>query len=266
MFTALIIGIIGAIFSGFIAGLLGLGGGAILVPLFFFLLPFLELGEHLKNVAVGTTMACIIFTTLASAYAHYKRRGIDFDILPSWGIVHFVGAFIGAMYAVGISENTVRFLYIVSASIVVLYRLFKPTRVVFSPASVKRGGLVFPLVIGWLSPTIGLGGGFNVQALPLFGVAVKQAVAIASVVGIIVAIPSTAVYIVKGWQYMDTLPPYSLGYVNVGLVAIVAPITMISAMLSARLTYVFSHLQINTIACVVNLILIAYMGWGVLGT
>ena len=261
MLTAVIVCIIGAILSGLIAGLLGLGGGAVLVPLFFFLLPLFDVSEHIKNIAVGTSLMCIIFTSISSIYSHYKKQGIDFKIVPPWGALHFMGAIFGATVAIGLSENSVRIVYVIATTLLVLYRLSHPNRAWFSYKAIFRGGLPFPFLSGWLSSTIGIGGGNNVQALALFGVPIKNAVATSSVMGMAIAIPATSVYIIHGWQHMDSLPAYSLGYVSLPLVAVTVPISMTVANYAARMTYMFKPLYLNTMSCLLGLFLSLQMGW-----
>ncbi len=262
MLTAIVITIVGAILSGLIAGLLGLGGGAVLVPLFFFLFPLFDFSLHLKNVAIGTSLMCIIFTSVSSIYSHHKKRGIDFRVVPSWGALHFVGAMVGAFVAVGISETSVRIVYIVSTLALVTYRLVQPNRALFAYKNLFRWALPMPFLSGWLSSTIGLGGGNNVQMLALFGVPVKNGVATASVMGLLIALPGASVYIIEGWQYMDDLPPYSLGYVNMLMVAVIVPITMVTASIAARITYMFKPLHLNTLSCVLGLLLSLRMAYG----
>ncbi len=262
MLIAVIICIVGAMLSGIIAGLLGLGGGAVLVPLFFFLFPLFDYTDHLKNIAIGTSLMCIIFTSVSSIYSHHKKKGIHFPVLPSWGGLHFIGAVVGAFIAVGISETAVRIVYVVATLILVVYRLFQPNKALFPYKALFSWALPMPFLSGWLSATIGLGGGNNVQMLAVFGVPIKNAVATASVMGLLIAVPATVVYIIEGWQYRDTLPPYSLGYVNILMVAVIVPISMVTANIAARVTYMFKPLHLNTLSCVVGILLSLRMAYG----
>ncbi|GAA4166412.1 sulfite exporter TauE/SafE family protein [Shinella granuli] len=219
---ALVLGLVGCV-SGFLAGLLGVGGGIIVVPVLYHVLAFFEVDPALRaHIAVGTSLATIIPTSFQSIRAHRARGAVDTDLLKLWGPFVAVGVMIGVLIAAYAPGETLTAIFGFVAAIVAAYMLF--TREGWHPIGslpAKPGQAAMATGIGTISTLMGIGGGtLTVPTLSVCSYPVRRAVGTASVIGLIIALPGTLGYIVNGWG-KEGLPVYSLGYVNIaGMVAI----------------------------------------------
>lgn len=220
---ALVLGLVGCL-SGFLAGLLGVGGGIIVVPVLYHVLAFFEVDPALRaHIAVGTSLATIIPTSFQSIRAHNARGAVDRQLLRLWAPFVAVGVVIGVFVAAYAPGQALTAIFGVVAAIVAAYMLF--TREGWHPIAslpAKPAQAAMATGIGTISTLMGIGGGtLTVPALSICSYPVRRAVGTASVVGLIIAVPGTLGYIVNGWG-KEGLPPYSLGYINVtGMVLIV---------------------------------------------
>lgn len=219
---ALVLGLVGCV-SGFLAGLLGVGGGIIVVPVLYHVLAFFEVDPALRaHIAVGTSLATIIPTSFQSIRAHRARGAVDTNLLKLWGPFVAVGVMIGVLIAAYAPGETLTAIFGFVAAIVAAYMLF--TREGWHPIGslpAKPGQAAMATGIGTISTLMGIGGGtLTVPTLSICSYPVRRAVGTASVIGLIIALPGTLGYIVNGWG-KEGLPVYSLGYVNIaGMVAI----------------------------------------------
>ena len=228
--------------AGIISGLLGVGGGIVIVPVLFFVFIGLDIEEEVRmHVAVGTSLATIIFTGFMSARSHWKKGSVDTDLLKRWGPAVAFGVIVGTVIGGNVSGEVLTIVFAVVAAIVAINMAFKP-----SEASQKREMPKSPLkellgtIIGLFSVMMGIGGGtLSVPILSFFAYPIRKAVGTASAIGLIIAIPGTIGYIWFGLGVED-LPPFSLGYVNLaGLIAII-PASMLTAPLGARIAHSIS--------------------------
>ncbi|WP_018632616.1 sulfite exporter TauE/SafE family protein [Neomegalonema perideroedes] len=227
------------VFAGLIAGLLGIGGGAVLVPAFYYV--FSALGfpqDHLMHVAVGTSLATIVFTSQRSVRTHSGKGAVDWELLKAWAPWVAGGAALGGLVAGSLDT---RGLMIVFGSLALLTSaqmgLGNPkTRLGEAPPA---GGIraAWGLGLGFLSALMGIGGGaFGVAILSLYGVAIHRAIGTASGFGFIIALPSMLLFILTGWGEPNR-PPYSLGYVNIPAFLLITPLTALLAPYGARLAH-----------------------------
>lgn len=227
------------LFAGFIGGLFGVGGGAVIVPALYYVFSALGIDEGVRmHVAVGTSLSTIVSTSWRSLSAHRKAGAVDADILKSWTPWIALGAMLGAV-AAGFAD-THALLIVFGAGLVVValqMGLADPNWRVAAelPAGAARAGLGG--AIGFFSAMMGIGGGaFGVTLMTLCGRPIHRAVATASGFGAAIALPATLGFMVAGWGRAGT-PPWSLGYVSVpGFVALAA-LTAITAPLGARLAH-----------------------------
>jgi len=222
--------------GGFIAGLLGVGGGIVIVPALFFLLTALDVSEAIRmHVAVGSSLSTIVVTSLISARSHNKRGTVDFDLLKEWGPGVVVGVFAGSAVAAFIDGETLTGIFAVIAFIMAFYMAFGRSewRIAERP---PRGlvGYTMSSVIGAISALMGIGGGtLSVPLLSLFNFPIHRAVGTAAAIGCLIGIPGTLGFMIAGWGEPD-LPRFSIGYVNLLALALVMPTSMIFAPLGAR--------------------------------
>ena len=228
--------VIGA-FAGVLAGLLGVGGGIILVPAFFY--AFQGLGfdsPQLMQLSLGTSLATIIVTSVRSVLAHHKKGAVDWDILRSWAPGIVLGAVIGFFIAASLRSSTLQMIFGVLAIIVGLYMTFGKAHWRVGDAMPKGlARMILSPVLGFLSVLMGIGGGsFGVPTMSLYSVPIHKAVATAAGFGVIIAVPSVIGFLTVD---MAVAPPYSVGAVNLVAFGLVIAMTMITAPWGAALAH-----------------------------
>lgn len=228
-----------AITAGVMAGLLGVGGGIVLVPVLFWILSATDFAADISmHMAVATSLATIIFTSISSARAHHKRGAVDKDLLRRWAPGIILGALSGGLAAKYINGDGLRAIF-GFIGVLVAINMATPKTLVISdrlPASSAVHGAI-SYVTGFFSALMGIGGGtLSVPLLVAFSVEVRRAVGTASSFGILIAVPAVIGFIVAGWSIPDR-PPLSLGYVNLPAAAIILPFTVGFAPLGAKIAH-----------------------------
>ena len=222
--------------SGFLAGLLGVGGGIIIVPVLYVVLAAFEVDEDLiPYIAVGTSLATIIPTSFQSIRAHRVKGAVDGALLKWWGPFIAVGVVIGVAIARIADGEVLTLIFGLVALLVAAHMLFTPEGTSLTEQLPARPiqSLVATLV-GTVSTLMGIGGGtLSVPILSLFNFPVRRAVGTASVIGLIIAVPGALGFAFNGWGEAD-LPPFSLGYVNLAGFVLIAALSMVFAPLGAR--------------------------------
>jgi len=243
-----IAGLIGAgLFAGFVGGLFGIGGGAVLVPALYLMFTALGVDEAVRmHVAVGTSLSTIISTSWRSLAAHTKAGAVEFDVLKTWGPWIALGALVGAALA-GVA-NTEALLIVFGGGLLLIalqMAVSTPNWRVFNDLPRGPARAATAVGIGVLSAMMGIGGGaFGVTVMTLCGRPIHQAVATASGFGAAIALPATLAYIVTGWG-RDGLPPWSLGFVSAPGFVVLALLTAITAPIGARLAHRLPQAQLK---------------------
>lgn len=229
---------IGAV-AGVLAGLLGVGGGIILVPAFFYAFSVLGYdGPQLMQVCLATSLATIIVTSARSVLAHNRRDAVDWGILQSWAPGISIGAILGVIVAAGLRSGTLQAIFGLLAFCVGIYMIFG--RAHWRLGDAMPGGprrAAMSPVIGFLSVLMGIGGGsFGVPLMSLHAVPIHRAVATAAGFGAAIAVPS-----VTGFLLLEVAPegrpPFTLGAVNGPAFLIVIAMTLLTAPLGAKLAH-----------------------------
>lgn len=236
--------------SGFMAGLFGIGGGAILVPVFYecFRLVGVPL-EVRMPLCIGTSLAIIIPTSLSSFRAHYKRGAVDMDILKLWWVPIVIGVLAGSVTARFAPERLFKIVFVMVA-------WSAATRLLLARDGWKFGDTIptgflmraYGFVIGLLSTLMGVGGGLFANLLMTFyGRPIHQAVATSSALAVLISIPGALGYVYAGWPVAARFPdvaalqlPFSLGYVSLIGALLVMPTTLITAPLGVKLAHALS--------------------------
>jgi uncharacterized membrane protein YfcA len=224
------------VFTGITAGLLGVGGGIIIVPVLFHLLTDLGIGEDVRmHVAVGTSLATIIATSIVSLRAHRKRGNVDSTLIKAWGPAIFVGVLAGTALASAVRGPVLIAVFATVALVVALYMAFwNPLHVFSQTLPGGAGKHAMAGTIGMISSMMGIGGGtLGVPVLTLFGFPIHRAVGSAAALGLIIGIPGTLAFVASGWDAAGR-PPYSVGYVNLLALAMILPTSMCFAPFGAR--------------------------------
>lgn len=227
--------------TGIAAGLFGIGGGFIVVPALLAIFNFLGVDPSLSaHMAIGTSLATIILTSLRSVYAHSKKKAVDFQILKSWSPWIVLGVLLGLFFASDANGDTLVTVFglgVLALSVNFLFpRMFSGIRI----SDHMPGGGVLALLatfLGGISALLGIGGGtIAVLTMTLCGRPIHQAIATAAGFGAIIAIPGAIGFAVMGLGVENT-PPGSIGYVNlIGLIAI-ASTSVLTAPLGASLAH-----------------------------
>jgi uncharacterized membrane protein YfcA len=226
------------LFSGFVAGLFGIGGGAVIVPVLILLFDALGYGESAAHVAIATSLATIILTSARSVWAHHQRGAVDWAVVSGWAPWIVVGAVLGQLATGALSGGALRGIFGGLALILAAQLFFgRPDWRLADdlPGGAGRAGLGG--LIGSLSAIMGIGGGtFGVSLMTLCGRAMHQAVATAAGFGVMIGLPGAVTAIVVGWGRAD-LPPFSLGHVNLAAFALMSAFTVMTAPVGARLAH-----------------------------
>ena len=224
-------------FAGVLAGLLGVGGGIILVPAFFYV--FSALGydsPQLMQICLGTSLATIIVTSLRSVLAHNKKGAVDWEILKTWVVGIAIGAALGVAVASTLRSDVLQAIFGGLAICVGLYMAFGSAEWRLGPQ--MPGGVlraVLSPVLGFLSVLMGIGGGsFGVPTMTLFGMPIHRAVATAAGFGVIIAVPSVIGFLLVD---IDVAPPFTVGAVNFLAFGLIVSMTMITAPWGAALAH-----------------------------
>lgn len=225
--------------AGLLAGLLGVGGGIVIVPVLSLVFDMLGYpGDVAMHVAVGTSLATIIPTSIASMRAHHKRGAVDIALLRQWGPAMFVMAGAGGFAARYVGGDTLKLVFACVALVVGLNMLL-PKRLVLAERLPQgaAGRLGLPGFIGFVSSLMGIGGGtLSVPVLTSFSYPVHKAVGTAAAFGLIIAVPATVGFIWSGVGVAGR-PDLSLGYVNLLAAGLIFPITMVVARTGASLAH-----------------------------
>jgi len=201
-------------FAGFIAGLFGVGGGLTLVPLLYMLFAAQDFPPaHVMHLALGTSMATIVFTSIASMRAHHAHGAVRWDIVRSMAPGLMLGTLGGSFIASSVPTRPLAMMFtaIVYYASVQMMLDFKPKPSRNLPG--QLGLLLVGVAIGLVSSLVSAGGGFmSIPFMVWSNVAIHQAVGTSSALGFPIAIAGVVGYIVSGWHAAG-LPPFSLGYV-----------------------------------------------------
>lgn len=223
--------------AGVIAGLLGVGGGIVLVPAFFYAFSALGYGsDQLMQVCLATSLATIIVTSIKSVRTHNKRGAVDWGILKGWAPWIAIGALLGVVAASGLKSVVLQGIFGCVGLIVGLYLAFGRESWRLGeemPKGAPRG--ITGSIIGFLSVLMGIGGGsFGVPLMTLFNVPIHRAVATAAGFGVTIAAPS-----VIGFLFVPIAdaPPFTLGAVNLPAFALVVAMTMITTTWGVKLAH-----------------------------
>lgn len=236
MFVLLVV--IGA-FAGVLAGLLGVGGGIVLVPAFFYAFQTLGYdGPQLMQMCLATSLATIIVTSVRSVMSHNKKGAVDWDILRSWAPGIAVGAVLGVLVAASLRSVVLQALFGCLGIVIGLYLAFGRQEWRLGPEMPKgvTRAVLSPMV-GFMSVLMGIGGGsFGVPLMSLYATPIHRAVATAAGFGVLIAVPS-----VIGFLFLeieaDKRPPLTIGAVNLVAFAIVIAMTLITAPWGVKLAH-----------------------------
>lgn len=241
--------------TGLLAGVFGVGGGALAVPVLYELFTYIDVPEEVRMpLCVGTSLAIIIPTSIRSFRAHRAKGAVDMSILRIWAIPVVLGVVIGSVIARYAPAELFKAVFVAVAGVSALRLLLGKDSWNFGTEMPKRGlMIVYGWIIGLLSALMGIGGGqLSSLFMAFYGRPIHQAVATSSGLGILISIPGALGYIYAGWPRAAEYPevaalqfPLALGFVSlIGLIAFV-PTSTLAAPLGARLAHTLSKRQLE---------------------
>jgi len=233
--------IVGAgILVGILAGLFGIGGGAIIVPVLYEVFRVVEVPEDVRmQMCIGTSLAIIVPTTIRSYLAHKKRSAVLPEVVRMWAVPAVAGVALGALTASVAPASVFKVAFVVFVLFISAKMLLGSDR--WNLGSELPGRPVMTLigfVMGLFSSLVGVSAGaVSNSVLTLYGRTMQQAVATSAGVGVPITVAGTIGYMLAGWRHMAALPPLSIGFVSLIGFALMAPVSSYTASYGVRLAH-----------------------------
>ena len=231
---------IAAAIAGFMAGLLGVGGGIIMVPALYYAFTVLDFDIVTRmHLSVGTSLAIIIPTSIISTKTHIEHDAVDFKMIKSFGIFILLGVIIGTFLAVNLKTPALVLFFSIFALMVGLFFIFLREQLVENPKKISNFiKNLSGVIIGFISVPLGIGGGsLMVPFMRTFGYDLRKSIGTAAAVGFLIATSGTITMIIGGNLIDNINTPFSVGYINLLGFAVFVPVTMITARLGAKTVY-----------------------------
>ena len=226
--------------AGFMAGLLGVGGGIIIVPALYYAFTVLDFDIATRmHLSVGTSLAIIIPTSIISTKTHVEYDAVDFKLIKSFGIFILFGVIGGTFLAVNLKTPAFVLFFSIMAFIVGLFFIFFREQLLKNPKMISDSAKnISGIIIGFISVLLGIGGGsLMVPFMRTFGYDIRRSIGTAAGVGFLIAVFGT-ITMITGGKIVDNInTPYSLGYVNLLGFLVFVPVTMIMARVGAKAVY-----------------------------
>jgi uncharacterized protein len=238
-------GVVGAgMLTGLMAGLFGIGGGAVIVPVLYEIFRILGVPDAVRmQLCVGTSLAIIVPTAIRSALAHRAKGAVDNHVVKLWVLPALSGIVIGSAIAAFAPPAVFRLAFVVIAGAIALKMLFGQNgwRIADDfPGQPAMSG--FGLIIGLASSLMGISGGSVSNVIQTFyGRSMHQAVGTSSALGVPISIAGAIGYAFAGWPHQAQMPPFSIGFVSLVGVIVMAPVSTLVAPYGARLAHALSR-------------------------
>ena len=226
--------------AGFMAGLLGVGGGIVMVPALYYAFTVLDFDIVTRmHLSVGTSLAIIIPTSIISTMTHKEYDAVDFKMVKSFGVFILAGVIGGTFLAVNLKTPALVLFFSIFALMVGLFFIFLREKLVDNPkqisAIVKN---ISGVIIGFISVPLGIGGGsLMVPFMRTFGYDIRKSIGTAAAVGFLIAVTGTITMITGGKIIDNVNTPYSVGYINLLGFAVFVPVTMVMARIGAKVVH-----------------------------
>ena len=224
-------------FAGILAGLLGVGGGIVIVPVLFFVFQGFGVSpESAMVVATATSLATIIPTSISSIRSHNQKGNVDFDLLKRWAVFIFIGVLAGSWLVTRVNGTWLTALFGVIATLSALNMLFRSGKsALFKSLPGNAGQAIMGSSIGFFSSIVGIGGGtISVPILTFYNYPAHKAVGTAAAIGLIISLPGAATMLILGQSPADA-PIGTFGLVNLVAFLCIVPLTVLFAPIGASL-------------------------------
>ena len=226
--------------TGVLAGIFGIGGGTVIVPVLYETFRLMGVPEEVRMpLCVGTSLAIIVPTSIRSFAGHLRKNAVDMDVLKIWLWPVVLGVVLGGYIAAFAPAWLFKAVFIVVACLSAFKLLFgRESWRLAADLPGKWAMRTYGAVIGAASALMGIGGGvLSNMVMTLHGRPIHQAVATSSGLGVIISIPGVAAYIIAGWSKMSLLPPFSTGFVSLIGAALMIPTSILAAPWGVRIAH-----------------------------
>ena len=228
--------VLAAIPAGFFAGLFGIGGGLITVPFLFYIFEALDLNQsYIMHLAVGTSFAIIIPTSIVSVFTHHKFKAVDFNIVKGYGFFVINGVVLGTIFATTLKTKSLILFFSIVLIILGFYMLFLKEKKKNIKIKIKlRLKIILGFLVGFISAPMGIGGAImNVSILKFFGHSINKAIGSSAAIGFLIAVFGAIGFYISG-NYLKSDIPLSIGFINIPAFLIFVPITTFMARIGAK--------------------------------
>lgn len=235
--------------TGLLAGLFGVGGGAVIVPVLYEVFRLMHVPEEVRmQLCVGTSLAIIIPTSIRSFRAHRRLGNLPVGILRRWALPIIAGVVIGGLIAAVAPPAVFKAAFVVVATLLAI-------RFLFGSGGWKLGEelprshvlmTIYGLIIGLYSALMGVGGGaVSTVILTLYGQPILTAIGLSAGVGVLISVTGALSFMVAGLQHQALMPPLSIGYVSLIGFVLMAPVTSLVAPIGARIAHTMSKRKLE---------------------
>ena len=234
-----VLGVAAAV-AGFLAGLLGVGGGIIMVPALYYAFTVLDFDIVTRmHLSVGTSLAIIIPTSIISTKTHMEYDAVDFKMVKSFGIFILFGVIAGTFLAVNLKTAALVLFFSIFAFIVGLFFIFLREKLLENPKEISDlVKNISGIVIGFISVPLGIGGGsLMVPFMRTFGYDIRKSIGTAAAVGFLIAVSGSITMILGGKIINNVSTPFSIGYINLLGFLVFVPVTTVMARIGAKAVY-----------------------------
>jgi len=254
-------GILGAgVVSGILAGLFGIGGGAVIVPVLYDVFRVLGVADDVRmQLCVGTSLAIIVPTNIRSYLAHRAKGAVDDRVVRLWVVPALAGTAIGAVAAAFAPPTVFRLAFVVIAAVIALKLLFgRDSWRLGDDFPGQPAMSVFGVLVGLASALMGVSGGSVSNMIQtLYGRSIHQAVATSAALGVPLSIAGTLGYVIAGLPRQAMMPPLSLGFVSLIGIAVMAPVSTLVSPYGARLAHALPRRRLEVAFAIFLLVVCA---------
>ena len=231
---------VAAAVAGFMAGLLGVGGGIIMVPALYYAFTVLDFDVLTRmHLSVGTSLAIIIPTSIISTKTHMEYDAVDFKMVKSFGVFILIGVILGTFLAVNLKTPPLVLFFSIFAFLVGLFFIFLREKLVENPKTISNMiKNLSGIIIGFISIPLGIGGGsLMVPFMRTFGYDIRKSIGTAAAIGFLISVSGAITMIIGGKIINNVNTPFSVGYINLLGFIVFVPVTMVMARIGAKVVY-----------------------------
>jgi uncharacterized membrane protein YfcA len=232
--------IAGGIVTGILAGLFGIGGGGVIVPVLYEVFRLMDVPDTVRmQLCIGTSLAIIVPTTVRSYIGHKKRGAVIPQVVRIWTLPAIAGVAIGSVIAAFAPSAVFKIAFAIFAGFISFKMLFVGERWNIGHELPRRGFMaLYGFITGLFSSLVGVSGGaFSNAVLTLYGQPMQRAVATSAGIGVPITIVGAFGYAIAGWQHMAQLPPLSIGFVSLIGFVLMAPVSSYMTVYGVRLAH-----------------------------